>query len=79
MKGVPTTPLPMRELHRLARESLGPKAATLKTRKELEHALALGTPRQDAAVAAPVTPAQKLEVDPGPLVTRDFFLDPPSR
>lgn len=68
----------LRELLALARERLGPRAAQLKTRAELLDALGLDAPRHaakagDEGLSAPKEPPA---VDPGPVVTRDFFVEP---
>ncbi len=63
----------MRDLHRLARERLGPAAAALKTRDELEAALGLApTP---AIVVPPPRPAPAPAAEA--LVTSNFFVGPP--
>ena len=62
--------LSLRELTVLARERLGARAVTLKTREELVQALFGGEPKgSPAAAAAPAAPDRVV-------VTRDFFLTP---
>lgn len=64
--------LSLRELITLARERLGPDAAQLKTRDELETAL--------FAPARPPTPAPPpVELAPVSVVVRDFFVKQPGR
>ncbi len=70
--------LSMRELLALARERLGTRTAQLKTRAELLAALKLDAPRhalkaRDEGLSARPGPPP---VDPGPVVTRDFFVEP---
>lgn len=111
MQGVSKKAHSLRELHRLAREKLGEKAAALKTREELTLALSALGPLPAPRVSAPRAPrvsaprsaaAPRPDAPPAPrpsapkvkpsfeprkakaaaapaLVTRDFFLEPPSK
>jgi hypothetical protein len=66
--------LSLRELITLARERLGPDAAQLKTREELETALFA-----PARAPAPAPPPVELVPAPVPVVVRDFFITQPGR